>query len=63
MKAAVSKESMHYFRLTEGTLKLRYANHQTSFRHERYSNATELSKDVWDLKARRTEFEICCFIR
>ena len=44
VKAAGSNDGMHYYGATEGTFKPRYANPQTSFRHERYANATELSK-------------------
>ena len=47
-----------YFGLTEGPFKNRYYNHLTSFRHEQYSNATELSKYVWDLKRASADFQI-----
>ena len=47
-----------YFGLTEGTFKQRYNNHLTSFRHERHSNATELSKHIWTLKKAGTDYEI-----
>ena len=47
-----------YYGLTEGTFKQRYNNHLTSFRHERHSNATELSKHVWALKREGTGFEL-----
>ena len=39
-----------YVGLTDTDLKSRFANHQQSFRNEVYSNQTELSKHVWQLK-------------
>ena len=38
--------------------KLRYANHQKSFRHEQYKNETELSKYIWKLKAENVNYRI-----
>lgn len=58
VKAADSEHPMHYYGITEGTFKQRYANHLTSFRHERHSNATELSKHIWGLKEKDTDYEI-----
>ena len=51
-----SARPMHYIGLTEGTFKQRFNNHLTSFRHERHSNATELSKYIWALKKEGTPF-------
>ena len=39
-----------YVGLTEGTFKVRYANHKTTFNHAEKRNATELSNFVWQLK-------------
>ena len=39
-----------YIGLTAPSFKLRYANHLTSMRHERYEQRTELAKHVWTLK-------------
>ena len=39
-----------YIGLCDTAFKLRYRNHTSSFRNERYRNATELSKHVWNLK-------------
>ena len=36
--------------LTDTDFKSRFANHKQSFRNEVYSNQTELSKHVWQLK-------------
>ena len=40
------------------TFKLRYRNHICSFRNERYRNAIELSKHVWNLKDQNIKFDI-----
>ena len=47
-----------YIGATEPPFKLRFANHQTSLRQERYKNATELSKHVWQLKDNGKDFSI-----
>ena len=44
--------------LTEGKFKTRYANHNTSFRYEKYRNSTEPSKHVWSLKDADVKFSI-----
>ena len=38
----------------------RLTNHQTSFRHERYENSTEISKHAWKLKTFRISW---CILR
>lgn len=43
-------EEMDYIGLTALPFKQRFANHQTSFRHERYEQRTELAKHVWAMK-------------
>ena len=45
-----NSEENSYVGLTEGKFKTRYANHNTSFRHDKYRNSTELSKHIWSLK-------------
>ena len=59
-KATVTSndEVKEYIGLTEPPFKHRYANHKTSFRHERYENSTELSKYVWDAKRSNEDFTI-----
>ena len=47
-----------YIGLCDTTFKLRYRNHICSFRNERYRNATELSKHVWNLKDQNIKFHI-----
>lgn len=47
-----------YIGATEPSFKARFANHQTSLRHEKYRNATELSKYAWQLKEKGKDFSI-----
>ena len=47
-----------YIGSTETPFKHRYANHLTSFRHEKYGNRTELSKYIWDLKRESKTFRV-----
>ena len=47
-----------YVGLVGGSFKMRYNNHTKSFRHKRYANDTELSKYVWELKDRDTNYSI-----
>ena len=47
-----------YIGLCDTSFKLRYRNHTSSFRNERYRNATELSKRVWNLKDRNIQYNI-----
>ena len=44
--------------MTETPFKLRYANHTQSFRQEKYKNQTELSKYIWSLKHKKSEYDI-----
>ena len=44
--------------LCDTSFKLRYRNHTSSFRNERYRNATELSKHVWNLKDKNIQYNI-----
>ena len=47
-----------YIGLCDTPFKLRYRNHTSSFRNERYRNATELSKHVWNLKDQNIQYNI-----
>ena len=47
-----------YYGTSEGTFKLRYANHKKSFNHEIYRTDTELSKEYWRLKELNAEPQI-----
>ena len=48
----------HYIGMTSNTFKERYRNHIKSFTHKKYSNETELSKQIWHLKQNKTDFTI-----
>ena len=58
VKAAGCDAPMLYYGVTERTFKQRYANHLTSFRHDMHSSATELSKYIWDLKGKDTDYNV-----
>ena len=47
-----------YTGLCDTPFKLRYRNHTSSFHNERYRNATELSKHVWNLKDQNIHYNI-----
>ena len=47
-----------YYGLTENTFKKRWDSHQTSFRHQNYRNATELSKFAWYQKENGINYEM-----
>ena len=47
-----------YIGLTANQFKERYRNHQTSFRHVKRRNETELSKHLWKLKDENKEFTV-----
>ena len=47
-----------YIGLTEGSFKLRFNQHTSSFKHEKHSNCTELSKHVWKLKNKGKQYNI-----
>ena len=46
----VDNERRAYLGVSETLFKERYSNHARESKHEIYSNATELSKYVWELK-------------
>ena len=45
-----NQQAKKYIGLTENTFKTRFGNHKNSFNTERYKNATELSKEYWEIK-------------
>ena len=47
-----------YIGSTATAFKTHYANHQSSMRHEKHANSTELAKHVWSLKRSGTDYEI-----
>ena len=46
----MDNEKRVYLGVSETPFKKRYGNHVRDSKHERYSNPTELSKYVWELK-------------
>lgn len=48
----------NYIGLTEGTFKQRYSQHKLTFKHRKYTNSTELSKYIWQLRDKNEEFNI-----
>ena len=53
-----SPQTKTYTGLMANTFKSRYNNHSTTFRHEKYSTSTELSKHIWDLQNAQRNFDI-----
>ena len=53
-----TQDTKHYIGMTSNTFKERYRIHIKSFTHKKYSNETELSKHVWHLKLKKTDFTI-----
>jgi hypothetical protein len=47
-----------YIGLTEQPFKTRFNGHTSSFKNEKYKNATELSKHIWELKSRSISYNI-----
>ena len=48
----------NYIGLAEGTFKQRFNQYQVTFRHRKYTNSTELSKYIWQLKDNSVNFNI-----
>ena len=51
-------ETNKYIGISSNEFKVRYRNHKKSFRDEKHSNETELSKYIWDLKKSRRNFSL-----
>ena len=47
-----------YLGLSANTFKERLGNHKLSFNHQKYSQNTNLSKHIWDLKTKNEAYEI-----
>ena len=56
-------EGKHYIGLTGGKFKDRWASHNHSFRHEKASKSTELSKYIWELKNKQCIFQALFYHR
>ena len=55
---ADGEDSKIYTGLSEPPFKVRFANHQTSMKHRKYENSTELSKCVWQLRDSGKEHQV-----
>ena len=44
-----------YYGISETTFKTRYLNHKKSFNHEKHKNDTQLSNELWKIKASKEE--------
>ena len=53
-----NKEQQSYIGLTEGPFKMRYNNHNNTFRKEKHRNSTSLSKYIWSLKDDNIQFSV-----
>ena len=51
-------QALNYIGITSNTFKERLANHKKSFKHEKYSKETTLSRKVWKLREEGVECEI-----
>ena len=53
-----TNETKHYIGLTSNMFKTRYTAHKASFSNPNKKNSTELSKHIWQLKAKGTPYDI-----
>ena len=53
-----NRKTETYTGLTKNNFKNRYNGHQESFRKKKKQHSTTLSTHIWDLKEKRTDFEI-----
>ena len=52
------KREESYVGMTADSFKIRYNNHKQSFNNPTYKNQTELSKYIWYLKEKKSDFQI-----
>ena len=50
--------SKFYFGISETEVRTRFNNQKKSFRHRKNETDTELSKYIWDMKIKHTEYQI-----
>ena len=55
---STDQNTYKYIGLTENSFKQRFTTHNQSFHHEKYSNATELSKLIWTLTKSNTNYKV-----
>ena len=51
-------QTFEYIGSTEKSFKSRYNNHTKSFRDQKYSNETKLSKFIWELKEEEKNYDL-----
>ena len=57
-QADISSENFQtkiYYGISETKFKTRYSNHKKSFNHEKHKNDTQLSNELWKIKASKGE--------
>ena len=57
-QADISSENFQtkiYYGISETKFKTRYSNHKKSFNHEKHKNDTQLSNELWKIKASKEE--------
>ena len=47
-----------YRGITDPIFKKRFKNHEKSFNHKKYSKETELSKEIWRIKAKNASYNV-----
>ena len=60
-QADISSENFQtkiYYSISETKFKTRYSNHKKSFNHEKHKSNTELSTELWKIKASKEESAI-----
>lgn len=57
-EVTTSAKTHVYYGACEGEFKQRYNNHTKSFRLRKYEHETELSKLIWSLKDRNTDYQL-----
>ena len=57
-QADISSENFQtkiYYGISETKFKTRFSNHKKSFNHEKHKNDTQLSNELWNIKASKEE--------
>ena len=57
-QVTTNNATKNYIGLTEGTFKQRFSQHKATFKHRKYTNSTELSKNIWKLRDNNQDFNI-----
>ena len=57
-QVTTNNATKNYIGLTEGTFKQRLSQHKLTFKHRKYTNSTELSKYIWQLRDKKQDYDI-----